>query len=119
MESFVIITAFSVLYLNYVATYHIFKADFFTKQQKMYQLMLVWGIAIVGSIFVIAFIFSEQAYIKKVNSQQGGWSSLRNLFFLTFFISGYSDSSTNNDLSEPAGLASHGDINSGDGSGDA
>jgi len=68
-----------VVLLNLVATVMLVRSDFDTRIQKALQLVFVWAIPIVGSIFVIAvlkFVGSDRKHLGSGSSDDAGFSGV-------------------------------------------
>ncbi len=84
MYFFTIVSIF-VLYLNVVASYHVFKVDSLEKDQRIYQLLIVWLIPILGSVIIASFHLSDKDYVRDQKKIKTPGSSIINLFvFITF-----------------------------------
>ncbi|GAA0199428.1 hypothetical protein GCM10009123_03500 [Kangiella japonica] len=58
--------------LNIIACFRVFKADYFYKHQKIFQIILIWLIPFIASIGVILFLSNENNPSKKLTEFGGG-----------------------------------------------
>jgi hypothetical protein len=88
-----------VLYLNFVASYHVLNVDSLEKDQRIYQLLIVWLIPMLGSVIIASFHLSDKDYVRDQKKIKTPGSAIINLFvFITFakvgssgYISGAND----------------------------
>ena len=106
------------LYLNFAATYHIFRSGLFTKEQRKYQLILIWGLPFIGSILVIVFILSQSEYIQEPKKQNGLPPAIVQLLTLSFLVGSHSGLTSDEGLSGDNGFAAHSHDGAGEGGGD-
>jgi len=70
----VLFTTISIaLYLNIIATYHVWNADAFSATQRVLQSFLIWFIPILGAIIIINFHLSDKDYVNDQKSRKGKW----------------------------------------------
>ncbi len=75
MNFYAIVSIF-VLYLNVVASYHVFKVDSLEKDQRIYQFLIVWLIPILGSVIIASLHLSDKDYVRdQVSIRVVVWAS--------------------------------------------
>ena len=109
MDKMYLILIFIIFYLNLVATYHIFKSEFYDKEQRKYQLVLAWLLPLLGSIIVIGFAISEKEYIKVVKQEKGLSPNIIRLLTFTAFASGSGGPVSGDGLSGDGSFSNHSD----------
>jgi len=76
---YIFIIIFSpIILLNFYACYVIFTTYFEVKERRLYQLIFVWIVPLLGSITVI-FINREERLIKKPKRKIGNDTSIKNI----------------------------------------
>ena len=74
-----------VIYLNIVATCHVWRIDSFSTTQRLLQSLLVCLVPLLGSILMIGFHLSDKDYVNEQKIQKGMSQKLMNVFMFVSF----------------------------------
>ena len=58
------------IYLAAVSSFHILKSEYLEPARKSVQLIITWGIPVIGPIIFIAYHLSDKDYIKQIEDMQ-------------------------------------------------
>ena len=100
------------VYSAAVASWHVHKTAYFTRGQKLAQLVMIWLLPIIGVAFVLSMLGPEE------RKRRPGWVPLLEPFILAMFIhsaSGATDDASHGSTSTDSTSSHDGGSDGGDG----
>ena len=111
MENFLLVVLAAFLWLNGAASYHLVRSPMYERQQKLWQLLIIWLVPFVGAVVVLTVMAGGPRQPEPQTDRTGVLATVISAVTLSALIAPRSDASGGVEH-ESSGF---GDIGSGDG----